>query len=103
MHIIYSNTNELAVAKAFSSQSIIFDQMYADNKIVQYKRERVREHLKKYIKACDRILELNSGTGQDAIWLAQQNCLVHATDYARGMLEVLNKLIVSERLENKIT
>jgi ubiquinone/menaquinone biosynthesis C-methylase UbiE len=103
MHIIYSNTNELAVAKAFSSQSIIFDQMYADNKIVQYKRERVREHLKKYIKAGDRILELNSGTGHDAIWLAQQNCLVHATDIASGMLEVLQEKIIVEGLESFVT
>ena len=103
MHLPNSHTNESLATAAFSSQAPIFDQLYARDKIVQYKRDRVRGHLKKFIRAGDHILELNSGTGQDAIWLAQQNCLVHATDYARGMLEVLNKLIVSERLENKIT
>ncbi|MEO8415691.1 MAG: class I SAM-dependent methyltransferase, partial [Ginsengibacter sp.] len=84
-------------------QSIIFDQLYADNKIVQYKRERVRAHIKKYTQAGDCILELNSGTGQDAIWLAQQNCLVHATDIASGMLEVLRKKIMDESLESFVT
>ncbi len=103
MHIVYSNTNEKSVAAAFSSQSTIFDQLYADNKIVQYKRERVRTHLKKYIGAGDCILELNSGTGQDAIWLAQQNCLVHATDISGGMLEVLQNKIADESLESFVT
>jgi ubiquinone/menaquinone biosynthesis C-methylase UbiE len=103
MHIVHSNTNEKLAATAFSSQSIIFDQLYADNKIVQYKRERVRTHLKKFIQAGDRILELNSGTGQDAIWLAQQNCLVHATDIASGMVEVLREKILEEGLENFVT
>ena len=103
MHIAYSNTNEKLAATAFSSQSIIFDQLYADNKIAQYKRERVRAHIKKYIQAGDRVLELNSGTGQDAIWLAQQNCLVHATDIAGGMLKVLQEKILEEGLDSFVT
>lgn len=103
MHLVYSNRNEKLAAAAFSSQSIIFDQLYADNKIVHYKRERVRAQLKKYVHTGDRILELNSGTGQDAIWLAQQNCLVHATDIASGMLEVLQEKILEEGLESLVT
>lgn len=103
MHIVYSNTNEKLAAAAFSSQSTIFDQLYADNKIVQYKRERVRAHLKKYIQAGDCILELNSGTGEDAIWLAQQKCIVHATDFACRMLEELHKKIINEGLESIVT
>ena len=103
MHIVYSNTNEQAAADAFSLQSKIFDQLYAGNTIVQYKRERVRAHLKKNIQAGDCILELNSGTGQDAIWLAQQNCLVHATDIASGMLAVLREKIMDESLESFVT
>ena len=46
---------------------------------------------------------MNSGTGQDAIWLAQQNCLVHATDIASGMLEVLQEKILEEGLESFVT
>lgn len=103
MHIAHSNTNEKLAAAAFSSQSTIFDQLYANNKIVQYKRERVRAHLKKYIQAGDCILELNSGTGEDAIWLAQQNCLVHATDISSGMFKVMQEKILEEGLESFVT
>ena len=47
MHMLTSNTNEQLAAAAFSAQSVIFDQLYSDNKIVQYKRERVRDSFKK--------------------------------------------------------
>jgi ubiquinone/menaquinone biosynthesis C-methylase UbiE len=103
MSIAYSNSNEQLAAEAFSSQSKIFDELYSANKIIEYKRERVRDHLKKYIHPGDFILELNSGTGQDAIWLAQQNCKVHATDIAGGMLEVLQQKIISEGLETSVS
>jgi len=103
MNIAYSNSNEQLAAAAFSSQSKIFDELYSSNKIIEYKRERVRNHLKKYIKPGDFILELNSGTGQDAIWLAQQNCLVHATDIAGRMLEVLQQKIINEGLETFVS
>lgn len=95
--------NEQLVAAAFSRQSVIFDELYASNEIIQYKRLRVRDHLQQYISPGDVILELNSGTGQDAMWFAQQGCKVHATDISTGMQEVLQQKIKAERLENSIT
>src|SRR5450755_993191 len=103
MQLTYTNSNEQLAAEAFSSQSKIFDELYSANKIIEYKRERVRNYLKKYIKPGDFILELNSGTGQDAIWLAQQNCKVHTTDIAGGMLEVLQQKIIKEGLETSMS
>jgi hypothetical protein len=37
-----SISNEQDAANAFSKQSVIFDEIYSPNKIIQYKRERVR-------------------------------------------------------------
>ena len=67
-----SYSNEQLAAAAFTMQSTSFDNLYLHNGIINYKRERVRSHLKKYITPGNLVLELNSGTGQDAIWLAQQ-------------------------------
>jgi ubiquinone/menaquinone biosynthesis C-methylase UbiE len=103
MSVVISNSNESLSAAAFSAQSNKFDEIYSGNKIIEYKRERVRAHLKKFINPGDFILELNSGTGEDAIWLAQQKCKVHATDISTGMLEILQKKIKNEELENLIT
>jgi ubiquinone/menaquinone biosynthesis C-methylase UbiE len=103
MSTAFSNINEGLAAAAFSTQAKIFDQLYSRNKIIEYKRERVRSHLKKFIKSGNFVLELNSGTGEDAIWLAHQNCKVHATDIATGMLEILQQKIKNEALDNLIT
>jgi len=103
MNVTVSNINEQLAAAAFSKQSIIFDELYSGNKIIQYKRQRVRNHLQQYILPGHFILELNSGTGQDSIWLAQQGCKIHATDISTGMQEVIQQKIRTERLDNFIS
>jgi ubiquinone/menaquinone biosynthesis C-methylase UbiE len=103
MSTAISNMNESLSAAAFSAQAKRFDNLYSRNKIVEYKRERVRAHLKKLVQPGNFILELNSGTGEDAIWMANQNCKVHATDIASGMLEIIQQKIKSEGFENLIT
>ena len=80
-----TNINEQLAATAFSRQSAIFDELYSANEIVQYKRRRVQNHLQQYISPGNFVLELNSGTGQDAVWLAHQGCRIHATDISAGM------------------
>jgi|SRR6185312_5813176 len=102
MNTVISNMNERYAAAAFTAQSKKFDELYSRNKIIEYKRERVRSHLKKFFQSGDFILELNSGTGEDAIWLARQNCKVHATDISTGMLETMQQKIKNEGLENLI-
>ncbi len=81
--------NEQLAAGAFSKQSAIFDELYAGNTIVQYKRERVRAHVERYLTPGSHILELNAGTGEDALYFASRGFRVHATDISIGMQEVL--------------
>jgi ubiquinone/menaquinone biosynthesis C-methylase UbiE len=95
--------HEINAANAFSRQSSVFDDEYAENKIVAYKRARVRAVLEKYLSVNSSILELNSGTGDDAIWLAQQGHFVHATDISDGMQDMLKQKVESAGLSNKIT
>lgn len=77
--------NEAEAAKAFSKQSLIFDEYDAGNTIIQYKRNRVREHVLRYMPFSGSILELNAGTGEDAVFFARRGYRVHATDIAEGM------------------
>ena len=76
----------IPATNAFTAQSGIFDALYRPSPIVQFKRERVQALLKKYLKPKSRILELNAGTGDDALWLAAQGHTVLATDASPGML-----------------
>lgn len=95
--------NQEKTAAAFSRQSVIFDELYSNNTIIQYKRKRVRDHILYYLNPNSCILELNSGTGEDAVWFAGKGHTVHATDIAAGMQQQLKQKITANQLEGKIT
>jgi ubiquinone/menaquinone biosynthesis C-methylase UbiE len=95
--------NEQYAAKAFSTQSAIFDDIYADNTIVSYKRDRVRAHVLQYLKPSSTILELNSGTGEDATFFAALGHKVHATDIAEGMQQKLQEKAAKQGLDSLIS
>lgn len=83
--------NEANASDAFSRQSAVFDEIYSGNTIINYKRARVREHVLRYLNPAGSILELNSGTGEDALFFAQQGYRVHATDISTGMQQELQQ------------
>lgn len=97
------NINEQYAAKAFSTQAEIFDAIYADNTIVSHKRDRVRAHVLQYLKPNCNILELNSGTGEDATYFASLGHHVHATDIAEGMQQKLLEKATQHNLQHLIT
>jgi ubiquinone/menaquinone biosynthesis C-methylase UbiE len=102
MSVSSKHINEEQTAAAFSKQSVIFDAIYSGNTIIQYKRERVRQHVMQYLKPGNAILELNSGTGEDAVWFAQHGYTVHATDIAAGMQQQLKQKVHALGLQDKI-
>ena len=97
------SVNEKAAEKAFSKQSAIFDDIYSANIIIQYKRQRVREHLEQFLKPNRKILELNAGTGEDAVWFALNDHTVHATDISKGMQEKLIEKVCQNKIETRVT
>ncbi|MEP6747757.1 MAG: class I SAM-dependent methyltransferase [Bacteroidota bacterium] len=103
MNMQINHSSEQKAARAFSNQSVIFDKLYAANSIVQYKRDRVRRQMLQYLKPGDAILELNAGTGDDAIFFAQEGFTVHATDIAAGMHEKLKEKVKEHRLTGQIS
>lgn len=103
MSIPLHHINEDEASQAFGKQAIKFDALYSGNTIVQYKRERVRAHVQQFILPGSDVLELNSGTGEDAIWFAQQGHSVHATDIAEGMQHQLQQKVNAANLQQKIS
>jgi ubiquinone/menaquinone biosynthesis C-methylase UbiE len=98
-----SHIHEQATAAAFSKQAVVFDCIYGNDTIIQYKRKRVRDHVMKFLPPQSNILELNAGTGDDAVYFAQQGHIIHATDISAGMQEILVKKIKQNNLESKIS
>ena len=94
---------EKAAENAFSLQAPDFDRLYGNDTIIQYKRERVRSHIEAYLPANARILELNAGTGEDALYFANKGHKVHATDISGGMLKILSDKVKLYKLDELIT
>ena len=94
---------EQQAAIAFDKQSVSFDKIYSGNKIIEYKRRRVRAHITPLLPPHGRILELNAGTGEDAVYFAQQGHTVHATDISEGMQKILRKKVDSIGLHSRVT
>lgn len=103
MKTISPSPNEQLAAQAFNSQSSVFDHLYTPNQIIQYKRKRVRDHIAAFLPDQSRILELNAGTGEDAIYFAQQGHTVHATDIAENMQEQLRAKVAAHNLTSRIS
>ena len=95
--------NETQAAKAFSKQAGLFDGLYSHDTIIQYKRNRVRAHVNSHIQPGSRILELNAGTGEDAVFFARQGHRVHATDISEGMQAILKEKTAREHLSGQDT
>lgn len=94
---------EQNVSTAFSKQSSTFDETDAGNEVLQWMRSRIREDVMKFWHKREHILELNAGTGIDALYFAQKGFYVHATDNAPGMLRILEKKVRENQLQDKIS
>lgn len=93
---------EGSAAAAFTKQAAQFDLLY-NNSITRYKRKRVRDHVEQFLAPHSSVLELNAGTGEDAVYFAQGGHAVHATDISPGMREILMKKVKETKLEHAIS
>ncbi len=72
----------------FDQAAATYDNYFTFSEIGKKQRALVYEKLQKQLKDTNKILEINCGTGEDAIWLANQNFLVTATDISKNMIEI---------------
>lgn len=80
-----------SVNNAFSKQSSHFDEEDAGNPVLQRMRQQVYRHVQQFLQPASKILELNAGTGIDALEFIRAGHCVHATDISTGMIEQLKK------------
>ncbi len=100
---VLTPVTETIIADAFSRTAEKYDQFAEDHPHLTRMRGKVYAHLLRQLSPGARILELNAGTGTDAVYLAQQGYRVHATDIAPGMLGRLTDRIARLGLQDRIT
>lgn len=89
----------------FNSIAEMYDTDFTHSTTGILQRERVHYYLKQLLSKYSEtsVLELNCGTGEDAVWLAKQGCTVLATDISETMILVAKEKVLKEALETKIT
>ena len=88
---------------AFNAQSQKFDEITTSNPMEVLFRGIVRKHVAQFVREGQFMLELNCGTGLDALYFAELGLHVHATDNADGMLEQLAEKIKRTSAGEKIS
>ncbi len=98
-----SNSQFPVIADAFSRTAEKYDSFADDHPHLTRMREKVYSHIGRHLPRGARILELNAGTGTDAVALAQRGYKIHATDIAAGMLERMKEKVERLDLGRQIT
>jgi len=91
------------IAEAFSRTAEKYDAFAEDHPHLTRMRAKVYAHLARHLPAEARILELNAGSGVDAVHLAQQGYTIHATDVAPGMLARFQDKVQRLGLQQRVT
>jgi ubiquinone/menaquinone biosynthesis C-methylase UbiE len=91
------------IAEAFSRTAAKYDAFAEDHPHLTRLREKVYAHVSRHVPTGSRILELNAGTGIDAVALAQRGYHVHATDISPGMLARAREKVEQSGLEEQVS
>ena len=86
-------TNLQNSAEAFSRKAAVYDAFGEDHENLTRMRQRVYDHIGAVMPPGGYLLELNAGTGLDAVNLAARGFRIHATDIAPGMIAEIERKI----------
>jgi len=98
----FQRQNAQSINYAFSKQSELYDRHDQSNPVLQAMRQQVYEHVERYLPSNANILELNAGTGIDALHFITRGHKVFATDLSDGMIFQLKQKQKIHRLENQL-
>lgn len=89
----------------FSAVAQAYDAVFTDTAVGRLQRQIVWGFLEKIAAGpSSHVLEINCGTGEDAVWLAQRGCRVLATDAAAGMVAAARQkaLLAGAQIETRV-
>jgi ubiquinone/menaquinone biosynthesis C-methylase UbiE len=94
--------NATGISLAFDSIAERYDEIFTKTLVGRAQRDAVWDSLTQVFSPTDRILELNCGTGEDALFLARRGTSVIACDASLAMIAVAQRRKSQEASEAKI-
>ena len=92
-----------SVEKGFSKIAKEYEDLEQKSTLIQYKRKQIRGHLLSRLQDESSILEINCGSGLDALYFAKKGHKVLATDIAEGMLKEVDTKILANNLQGTLS
>jgi SAM-dependent methyltransferase len=92
-----------SVAEAFSRKATVYDAFGENHVNLARMRRKFYAHVESVMRPGGHLLEINAGTGQDAVELIGRGFRVHATDIAPGMLAQIEEKATRLRLADRLT
>jgi ubiquinone/menaquinone biosynthesis C-methylase UbiE len=92
----YADAAEHSVGLAFNTIAEQYDEMFTRSLIGRGQRDAVWDALRQTFASGERVLELNCGTGEDALFLARMGVSVVACDASDGMIAVATRRPTAE-------
>src|SRR6266851_5402172 len=92
-----------AIADAFTRTAAKYDAFAEDHPHLTRMRGKVYAAFERFVAPGARVLELNAGTGTDAVHLARRGYRVHATDIAPGMLARIRDKVAAGGLGDRVS
>ncbi len=86
----------------FDAAASSYDAVFTTRRLGRWLREMVHDYLARTFRAGDHILELNCGTGEDAIWLAKRGVRVTATDVSLDMLKQAQNKVEAAKIASNV-
>ena len=90
-------------AEAFDLVADGYDSADASNPLRRWMRRKVRRQMLRHFLPGQTILEMNCGTGEDALFLARRGIHVVALDASEKMIAILRRKVAAEGLDERIS
>jgi ubiquinone/menaquinone biosynthesis C-methylase UbiE len=100
--VFLQNTSE-HIKQAFDSAAPSYDEDESRNEILIWMRGIVQGIYLENFKSGDKLLELNAGTGTDALFLAEHEIHVLATDISENMIGTIREKIKKQNAEKYVS
>ena len=101
--MLATDTSIIGSPDAFGRLAISYDEDFENLPASRRLRKLIWEIYLHHFSPGDSLLELNCGTGTDALTLAGNGINVHATDISQGMLDAFHRKLSSSPAKDRIT
>ena len=92
-----------STVEPFDSIAPVYDRIFTESAIGRVQRAMVTTEINRRFKSGGRVLELNCGTGEDAIQLGRRGVEVKAYDASSAMIEVANRKLLADPSAMKVS